>query len=344
MSTTTDEFLDQLDAYAVMARRAAWSVLLADGLSPYLGVPAGEYLERGGKGLRPAICLATCSAFGGDVEDALPSAAALELLHTAFLVHDDIEDDSELRRGKPTLHVTYGSALAINAGDGLAVLALGSLRQNERRLGRALAARIWSEFDFMARQTVDGQARELGWLRDGRVDLTPDDYLDLIMKKTCWYTTLLPLRVGALIGSGKDVDLHLMLRFGFFLGAAFQIRDDILNLTGSEGRYGKERLGDLREGKRTLMLIHLLAAATGPRRVRVEQYLALEPAERSNGVREDILDLMESHGSVAFAEEFARGIARSALVAFDDAFADVPPSPARTFLRDLVPYMVERDR
>ena len=344
MSVTTGEFFDQLDAYAALARRAARSHLLADGLSPYLGGPAGEYLERGGKGLRPALCLATCSAFGGDVEDALPSAAALELLHTAFLVHDDVEDDSELRRGKPTLHVTYGSALAINAGDGLAVLALGSLRQNERRLGRALAARIWSEFDFMARQTVDGQARELGWLRDGRVDLTPDDYLDLIMKKTCWYTTLLPLRVGALIGAGTDVDLRLMVRFGFFLGAAFQIRDDILNLTGSEGRYGKERLGDLREGKRTLMLIHLLAAATGPRRAQVERYLALAPAERSNGVREEILGLMERHGSIAFAEEFARGIARSALVAFDDAFAEVPPSPARRFLREMVPYMVERDR
>ena len=169
-------------------------------MSPYLGIPAADYLGRAGKGLRPALCLATCEAFGGDVEDALPSAAAIELLHTAFLVHDDVEDDSELRRGAPTLHRRYGRAVAMNAGDGLAVLALGALRDNERRLGRRLAARIWSEFDFMARQTVDGQARELGWQLEGRTDLTPDDYLDMIMQKTCWYTTLLPLRVGALIG------------------------------------------------------------------------------------------------------------------------------------------------
>jgi geranylgeranyl diphosphate synthase, type II len=201
MTAISSAFLDELEGYDAVARRAALGYLCADGVSQYLGAPAAEYLERGGKGLRPALCLATCKAFGGEVEDALPSAAAIELLHTAFLVHDDVEDDSELRRGKPTLHRQYGRALAINAGDGLAVLALGALRDNESRLGPRLSARIWSEFDFMARQTVDGQAQELGWQREGRTDLTADDYLDLIMKKTCWYTTVLPLRVGALIGT-----------------------------------------------------------------------------------------------------------------------------------------------
>lgn len=339
-----DPFLEELEGYAALARGAARSYLCADGLSPYLETPAVEYLERGGKGLRPALCLATCSAFGGDVEEALPSAAALELLHTAFLVHDDIEDDSDLRRGEPTLHRRYGPALAINAGDGLAVFALGALRDNEGRLGPRLARRIWSEFDFMARQTVDGQARELGWLRDGRTDLTPGDYLDLIMKKTCWYTTVLPLRVGALVGAKRPVDLGPMLRFGFFLGAAFQIRDDLLNLIGSEELYGKESLGDLREGKRTLMLIHLLTAAGTRERERLGGYLALEPAERSSEVRAEILAMMHDHGSLAFAEEFARGIARFAVVAFEAAFAEAPDSRGRRFVRDLVPYMVDRDR
>jgi geranylgeranyl diphosphate synthase type II len=342
-------FADELDRYGALARRAVQSYVPAEGMSEYLRAPAAEYLGRAGKGLRPALCLATCEAFGGVLDDALPSAAALELLHTAFLVHDDVEDDSELRRGAPTLHQQYGRALAVNAGDGLAVLALGALRDNERPLGHRLAARIWSEFDFMARLTVDGQARELGWQRDRRTDLTPDDYLDLIMRKTCWYTTLLPLRVGVLIGAGRrapDLEpvLERMLRFGFFLGAAFQIRDDILNLTGSLDRYGKEPLGDLREGKRTLMVIHLLAAAGPGDRESVEQYLALAPAERSGAVAERILAMMHAHGSIAFADEFARGIARSAAAAFEEAFAGVPDSPARRFIRDLVPYMVDRDR
>jgi geranylgeranyl diphosphate synthase type II len=265
-------------------------------------------------------------------------------LHTAFLVHDDVEDDSELRRGGPTLHRQYGRALAVNAGDALALLGLGALRENQRRLGPSLAGRIWTEFDFMARLTVDGQARELGWQRAPRTDLTPDDYLDLIMRKTCWYTTLLPLRVGALIGTRGAVDLEPMLRFGFFLGAAFQIRDDVLNLTGSPARYGKEPLGDLREGKQTLMLIHLLAAAGPDDRAAVTDYLGLAPADRSPAVIARIHGLMQRHGSIAFADEFARGIAGSAAGAFEEAFATVPDSTARRFVRDLVAYMVERDR
>jgi geranylgeranyl diphosphate synthase type II len=354
----TDLVLEGLERYGHRAREAALSHVEAAGLSPYLLVPAVDYLGRGGKALRPALCLATCEAFGGDPDQALPSAAAIELLHTAFLVHDDVEDDSDLRRGEPTLHRRYGRAAAMNAGDGLAVMALGVLRGNERLLGPALAARVWAEFDFMARQTVEGQALELGWQRDVLTDLCPDDYLELIMKKTCWYTTLLPLRVGALVAAGRATDAagratdparpapapEALLRFGFFLGAAFQIRDDLLNLTGAESLYGKERLGDLREGKRTLMLIHLLAVAGDEERHRLRRWLALPPQARTNGIREEVLAMMEVHGSLSFADEFARGIARSAAVAFEEAFADAPDSPARRFVAGLVPYMVDRDR
>ncbi|GGK75151.1 polyprenyl synthetase family protein [Ornithinimicrobium pekingense] len=342
--STSAEFRERLASFGGAARSAAAAYLDDDALSPYLLTPAGDYLGRGGKGLRPALCLATCAAYGGREEEAMPSAAAIELVHTAMLVHDDVEDDSELRRGRPTLHRRYGRAGAINAGDGLAVVALGALRDNERLLGTRLASRVWSEFDVMARQTVSGQARELGWMRDGRTDLCPDDYLDLILQKTCWYTTLLPLRVGALIGSRGAVDLAAMTRFGFFLGAAFQIRDDVLNLVGSQAVYGKEALGDLREGKRTLVLIHLLAAAAPADRERVRRFLALPPAQRSSDQVEQIVALMHDHGSVAFADEFGRGIARAAAQSFEEAFAGLPGTPARWFVRDLVTYMVERDR
>jgi geranylgeranyl diphosphate synthase type II len=344
MSAHSGGFGEALAAYDSLARRAAHGYLAADDLSEYLRAPARDYLGRGGKGLRPALLLATVEAFGGNADDGVPSAAALELLHTSFLVHDDVEDDSELRRGEPTLHLRYGRGLAVNAGDGLAVVALAALRDNDQRLGRRVASRVWSEFDFMARQTVDGQARELGWLRDGRRDLTPDDYLDLIMKKTCWYTTVLPLRVGALIGSRGRADLEPLVRFGFYLGASFQIRDDVLNLVGTPEKYGKEPLGDLREGKRTLILIHLLAAAGAADREQVETWLALPPSDRSPGVVAEMLDLMHRYGSIAFADHFAHGIAGSAAEAFETAFAGVPASDARQFVAELIPFMVDRDR
>jgi len=343
-ATSALGFSECLAAYDALAQSAAGRYLSADDLSDHLREPACDYLGRGGKGLRPALLLATVEAFGGDVGDGVASAAALELLHTAFLVHDDVEDDSEMRRGQPTLHRRYGRGLAVNAGDGLAVVALRALRDNDDRLGRRLSARVWSEFDFMARQTVDGQARELGWLRDGRMDVTPDDYLDLIMKKTCWYTTVLPLRVGALIGSRGSADLDPLVRFGFYLGAAFQIRDDVLNLVGAPEKYGKEPLGDLREGKRTLMLIHLLAAAGASDRQRVQAWLASAPSQRTPDVAAELLDLMHRYGSIAFADHFAHGIAASAAEAFEVAFAPAPPSAARRFVADLIPFMVDRDR
>ena len=308
----------------------------------YLAAPMSDYPSRRGKALRPSICLATCEAFGGTLDDALPSAVAIELLHNAFLIHDDIEDASLLRRGEPTLHRRYGTPLALNAGDGLALQAMATLRENIDRHGPRLAERIMMEFDFMSQQTVAGQAIELGWCRDNYVDLGPDDYLELIMKKTCWYTTVLPLRVGALLGSRGGAALDPMIEFGFHLGAAFQIRDDVLNLVGDPDVYGKEALGDLLEGKRTLMLIHLLASADPADRRWLVAYLGREPSERRTEDVDRVLELMVSYGSIAFASEFATGVARTALVSMDAAFAGLDDGPARRFIAWLVPYMIER--
>jgi geranylgeranyl diphosphate synthase type II len=294
--------------------------------------------------LRPALCLATCRAFGGDLDECLPSAVAIELLHNAFLVHDDIADDSLQRRGRPTLHRTAGIPLALNAGDALAMTALSMLDANRDPLGARLAGRISREFDVMLRHTLEGQAIELGWRRDVVTELGDADYLDLIMRKTCWYTTVLPLRVGAVIGSWGRVDPEPMIRFGFHLGAAFQIRDDLLNLRGDEESYGKELLGDLYEGKRTLMLIHLLAHLPGPERADlVEGYLSRERAERSDDEVRHVLALMEQHGSIDYAAAFASGIAASAHDAFELAFADAAPSEDRRFVEHLIGYMLERD-
>ncbi len=340
--TTTLEPAAGLARYGAIVTDDLRRRFVTAGHQPYLAAPMSDYPSRRGKALRPSMCLASCEAFGGPLGDALPSAVAIELLHNAFLVHDDIEDASLLRRGEPTLHRRYGTPLALNAGDGLALQALATLRENIDLLGPRLADRIMMEFDFMSQQTVAGQALELGWCRDNRVDLGPDDYLELIMKKTCWYTTVLPLRVGALVGSRGTAELEPMIEFGFHLGAAFQIRDDILNLVGDPGVYGKEAFGDLREGKRTLMLIHLLASADPADRRWLVTYLARVPAERQRDDVARVLELMRSYGSVAFASEFATGVARSATASMDAAFAGLDDAPALRFIARLVPYMIER--
>ncbi|MDQ2636827.1 MAG: polyprenyl synthetase family protein, partial [Actinomycetota bacterium] len=157
--------------------------------------PMREYPSRPGKALRPALCLSAGRAFGGDPNDLLGIAVAIELLHNAFLVHDDIADGSEMRRGRPTLAAAHGMAAALNAGDGLAIVASQVLRRATRRLDRDLADLVWGEFDTMALRTLEGQATEVGWQLDNVENVTPEDYLNLIMHKTCWYTTIHPLRV-----------------------------------------------------------------------------------------------------------------------------------------------------
>jgi geranylgeranyl diphosphate synthase, type II len=306
--------------------------------------PMREYPYRPGKGLRPGLCLSAGRAFGGTEDVLLGFAVAIELMHNAFLVHDDIADGSELRRGRPTLRARYGVATALNAGDGLAVVANQVLRRATRRLDDDLAELVWQEFETMAMRTLEGQATELGWQLDNVEDLRPADYLELIMHKTCWYTTIHPLRVGALVGSAGTADLAPMVRFGFHFGAAFQIRDDLLNLVGDERAYGKEILGDIYEGKRTLTLMHLLSAAVGEDRALLRDYLRRNRAERSEDMVRTVRRLMDDYGSIDFTREYAEGILLVAEEYFEEAFAAAQPGPDLDFLRSLVPYVWARWR
>jgi geranylgeranyl diphosphate synthase type II len=271
-----------------------------------------DYPTRGGRSLRASLCIAMARVFGASLEEAINSAVALELLHNAFLVHDDIEDESEERRGRPTLHQLHGVPLAINAGDALAVMSLRPLMENRRTLGPALALRILEEAERMARESVEGQAIELGWRRDNVIDLGDRDYLHMILKKTCWYTTIYPCRVGALIGSRDGVELDRYLRYAFFLGASFQIEDDLLNLTGDPARYGKEINGDILEGKRTLMLIRLFQAARPTETERLRQLLGQERGRRGADDVRWVRGRMEVYDCIGHATRVAHGLAGAA--------------------------------
>jgi geranylgeranyl diphosphate synthase, type II len=337
-----------LGHYSSLTRDAMQRYLRDRMLGRYLYDLVRDYPSRVGKGIRPSLLLATCQAFGGSIDQALGPAVAIELAHNAFLIHDDIEDDSLQRRGMPTLHRVHGTPVAINVGDALAVLAMQPLRDGTP-LGTRLSQRVSDEFIHMLTRTIEGQAIELGWRADNVVDLEPVDYLKLIGQKTCWYTTVWPLRVGALIGSAGTASLDAMTRFGFYLGAAFQIRDDLLNLVGMEAEYGKELLGDIREGKRTLMLIHLLGSASVDERKSLVAFLAHAgkhpdvPDDRAPDIdAEAILELMVHYGSLEFAFEFGQGVATAAYESFHDAFADVPPSASQGFVEALIPYMLAR--
>jgi geranylgeranyl diphosphate synthase type II len=335
---------DRLRQVGKVVRRSMLDAMPDGEPHQWLYAPMREYPSRPGKALRPALCLSAGRAFGADPNDLLGIAVAIELMHNAFLVHDDVADGSEMRRGRPTLATTYGIAAALNAGDGLAIVASQVLRRATRRLDRDLADLVWGEFDTMAMRTLEGQATEIGWQLDQVEDLIPEDYLHLIMHKTCWYTTIHPLRVGAIVGSRGKVELGPLVRFGFHFGAAFQIRDDLLNLVGDERMYGKDILGDLYEGKRTLPLMHLLSVAQGSDHAIVREYLHLTRPERSPELVRTVRHLMDDYGSITFTSEFAEGILLVAEEYFEHAFAGAEPGPDLDFLRALVPYVWARWR
>jgi geranylgeranyl diphosphate synthase type II len=146
------------------------------------------------------------------------------------------------------------------------------------------------------------------------------------------------------VGSQGAADLAPLVRFGFHFGAAFQIRDDLLNLVGEERTYGKEILGDLYEGKRTLPVMHLLDAAKGQDRELVRDYLRRNRSERSADMVNAVRSLMDDYGSIAFTSEYAEGILLVAEEYFEQAFADAQPGPDLDFLRTLVPYVWARWR
>ena len=301
-----------------------------------------DYPRRGGRMLRPSLCIATARAFGGSVEDAVLSAVALELLHNAFLVHDDVEDESDARRGRPTLNALHGVPVAVNVGDALCLLGLRALMDNRNRLGPLLAMRVLDEAERMVRESIEGQAVELGWRRDNALVLTEADYLQMVLKKTCWYTTIFPSRVGVLIGTRGGMDLDRFLRFGFFLGAAFQIQDDILNLDGDEARYGKELNGDILEGKRTLMLIHLLGEASRDERARLGEFLCHPRSARNDIEVRWIRERMDAYGSLDYARRVAHGLAGAALHEYTAAYACLQDSRDKRFIEAVVRWVLER--
>jgi geranylgeranyl diphosphate synthase, type II len=330
-----------LQEYGAATRVAMEDYLASATPSSHLHALLADYPRRGGKMLRPSICIAHARAFGATLRQAVLTAAAIELLHNAFLIHDDIEDGSEERRGAPTLHAQHGVPLALHAGDALMLLALRPLMDNVGPLGERLALAILRETELMARETAEGQALELEW-RDGhRVDVTEADYLTMVLKKTAWLSTIFPARVGALIGTGGAADPAAFVRFGFFLGAAFQVQDDRLNLLAG-ARYGKEQDGDLFEAKRTLILIHARRACSAADRSSLDGVLALSRDERTAEHVAWMRDLIERHGSLGYAGTVAQALAGAALHEYALAYGALPDSRDKAFISGLVTWVFER--
>jgi geranylgeranyl diphosphate synthase type II len=165
----------------------------------------------------------------------------------------------------------------------------------------------------------------------------------MVLKKTCWYTAIHPCRIGALIATRGAIDADRFNLFGFLLGAVFQIQDDVLNLVGDQDRYGKEILGDLWEGKRTLMLVHALRQCTDEERERLSRVFSVTREQRTERDVDWVFRLFELHGSIDFARQLLEESVRAAQEEFEVAFRDAPGAGDRDFIRRLIPFLGTRN-
>ena len=299
-----------------------------------------DYPLRGGKRFRPALLLLCAEWFGASYEDALPSAVALELFHNFALIHDDIEDSSLFRRGKPTLHHLHGIPLAINAGDSLFGLVYEILLTNRARFGDQKALDIIGLFNQVFRATFEGQAYDIGWVANNYFP-SREEYFEMIRRKTGVYSGRGPCQLGALIADAPPDILEKVGDFGEALGIGFQIKDDLLNLeedAGESKEYGKERGGDIREGKRTLITIHMLENLDQKESEKLKAIL-LKPAEKTlDDDVEWVIEKAHQLGSLSsISNEFFCWKKRTTSIL--DFFQD---NDTKNILKDLVDFLMIR--
>lgn len=278
-------------------------------LGTYLYQPLAEFTSRGGKRTRPALAVLGAEAVGAAGEEALPAAAAVELFQSAALVHDDIADEGELRRGKPCLHRTEGVGIATNVGD-LGIVQTFGLLLDGGDLVTAVRMRLLDELLRMERWTLEGQALDLGWARDGRWDVTVADYLAMATRKTAYYSAAVPLAMGAISGGGTDAQVEALRAFGMDAGLAFQLQDDLLNLVGDASRQGKDFRSDITEGKRTMAVCFALEHLGMSEREELVAVLSGHVADADT--MGHAVDLMEGCGALAAVRAKARDLAASA--------------------------------
>lgn len=278
-------------------------------LNKAISEPMWEFLDRGGKRWRPALFLLLYEAFGGrDLEGALDFAVIPEVIHNGTLIADDIEDASEMRRGKPCTYKIYGLDIAINLSQAMYFLPMIVLCEKRDSLPAETARRIYETYVQEMIKLSLGQAMDIAWHR-GLVQpelLTEEHYLQMCAYKTGTLARL-SAKMAAILAGLDDNAVNRAGRFAESIGVAFQIQDDILDITGEEFARGKGGLGmDITEGKITLMVIHTLRNAGDEDRRELLRILGMHT--RDDALKMRAIEIMRRHGAIEYARRVAVGL------------------------------------
>jgi geranylgeranyl pyrophosphate synthase len=307
-------------------------------LQKALSEPIWDFLERGGKRWRPALFLLITEALGGDVEKVKDFVVLTELLHEGSIMIDDIEDNSDLRRGKPCTHKIYGIDVAINAGNFMYFLPFISLIKNRDKFDKNTIIRAYDAIIEELIKIHAGQGMDIIWHK-GLADadsITEKDYLQMCAYKT-GVLPRLAARLAVIFSGGSKKAEEKLGKLGEAIGLIFQIKDDILNIKPTE-KWGKELGDDISEGKRTLLVIHTFKKANRKDRERLLKILKMHTKDKKLII--EAINIIKKYGSIEYAERFAEKLLKKA---WKDVDKLLKPSPAKEKLKAFVDFAIRRD-
>lgn len=310
-------------------------VVIDDSLSklePESLYESSEYLiKAGGKKFRPALTLLSCQAVGGKPEKALKAAAAIELTHTFSLIHDDIMDNDDTRRGKPAVHKVCGEPLAILAGDSLFAKSFELLSQSAE--DNIAYERVVDALQVLTNSCInicEGQALDMAF--EDTFNVTKDEYMNMIYKKTGDLITA-STTIGAIMGGASSNEIQALRTYGKQIGLAFQIQDDYIDLTGDES-IGKPVGSDLVEGKKTLMVVYALEKANKEDHDRLVELLEAN----DESIIPEAMEILEKYGAI----NYARSKAYDCVIESKQALSILPDSDAKDALFKLADFVFTR--
>ncbi|MEW6592667.1 MAG: polyprenyl synthetase family protein [Candidatus Hadarchaeota archaeon] len=330
-----------MDALAYMEKKARLVEAEMDRWVPknilpeVLAKATRHLLETGGKKIRPCLAITACEAVGGKSGDVLEAAAAMELLHTFTLIHDDIMDHDKLRRNVKTVHVLWGEPVAIIAGDALFAKVFEAVAANARRLklDGPRASELFRVVSSASFEICRGQAQDM--LFENRLDITEKEYMEMVGGKTGALMEA-STRVGGMLGGGKPGEVEALGKYGRLLGVAFQIQDDVLGVAGKEKKFGKPIGSDLREGKRTLIVIKALELADKNGKKLLLRVLGNKPSRKD---LDAAINLLKTSGAIDYVSRKAVDLVEEA----EDCLRVLPDSEAKAALESLAEFVVRRE-
>jgi len=302
--------------------------------------PIWEFLDRGGKRWRPALFLLICEALGKDPEDFVDFAIIPELIHNGTLMTDDIEDASELRRGKPCTYRIYGLDIAINAGNAMYYLPLLPLIENREKFPPEKLVKAYETYTQEMINLSLGQAMDIAWHRGlanaDRID--EKDYLQMCAYKTGALARM-SARIASILAEGNEELVEKLGHFAENVGIAFQMQDDTLDLTSQEFEKKKGGRGqDITEGKRSLIVIHTLKAANAQDNTRLVEILNMHSSDQR--VREEAITIMEKYHAIEYVKQFARKMVEES---WKEAERLLPASDGKEKLKTFAQFLIERN-